>query len=86
MTLSFQAQIDKILDGGEMSREEASALAMVGVVAFFALNIRVPGNLIGPLALFVANALGALAILHAMCWERRTDLPVPETNLAQNLR
>jgi len=27
MTLSFQAQIDKILDGGEISREEASALA-----------------------------------------------------------
>jgi hypothetical protein len=65
---------------------QAVYLAMVGVVAFFALNIRVPGNLIGPLALFTANTLGALAILHAMRWERRPDLPVPETNLAQNLR
>ena len=65
---------------------QAVYLAMVGVVAFFALNIRVPGNLIGPLALFTANTLGALAILHAMRWERRPDLPVPETSIVQNLR
>lgn len=65
---------------------QAVYLAMVGVVAFFALNIRVPGNLIGPLALFTANTLGALAILHAMRWEQRPDLPVPETNIVQNLR
>ncbi len=65
---------------------QAVYLAMVAVSAFFALNIHVPGNLIGPLALFTANTLGALAILHAMRWEQRPDLPVPETNLSQNLR
>ncbi|MGI6086988.1 MAG: hypothetical protein ACOYCD_03425 [Kiritimatiellia bacterium] len=56
----------------------------IAVVAFFALNIRVPGNLIGPLALFAANMLGALVIFLAMHWERRTDLPAPETKLSQN--
>ncbi|MGI6087906.1 MAG: hypothetical protein ACOYCD_08205 [Kiritimatiellia bacterium] len=65
---------------------QAVYLAMIAVVAFFALNIRVPGNLIGPLALFAANILGALVIFHTMHWDRRTDLPVPETKLSQNPR
>jgi hypothetical protein len=65
---------------------QAVYLAMIGVVAFFALNIHVPGNLIGPLALFAANTMGALIIFLAMYWDRRTDLPVPETKLSQNPR
>lgn len=65
---------------------QAVYLAMVAVFAFFALNLHVPGNLIAPIALFIANTLGALAILHAIRWDRRRDLPVPETHMAQGIR
>ncbi len=63
---------------------QAIYLAMVATCAFFALNLRIPGHLIGPLALFIANTLGAGGIFLALCWESRTDLPVPETVPSQN--
>lgn len=63
---------------------QAIYLAMVAVCAFFALNIGISGNLIGPMALFTANILGASTIFMAMRWEQRPYVPVPDTLLSQN--
>ncbi len=56
---------------------QAVYLSIVAVTAFFALNLGVPGNLLGALAIFLANLAAAGIILFSLRWERRGNLPVP---------
>jgi len=56
---------------------QAVYLAIVAVVAFFALNIGMPGNLLGALAILFANLAAAGIVLFSLHWEHRGDLPVP---------
>lgn len=56
-------------------------LAVVAVVAFFALNAGMPGHLLGALALLLANLAAAGMILFSLHWEQRGDVPVPAMSL-----
>lgn len=56
---------------------QAVYLAFIALSAFFALNIGVPGNLLGAIAIIVANVAAAGMILFALRWEYRDDMPTP---------
>lgn len=62
---------------------QAVYLAMVAVLAFFALNLGVPGHLLGAGAISLANLAAAGIILFSLRWEQRGDLPVPPMELAK---
>jgi hypothetical protein len=54
---------------------QAVYLAAVAVVAFFALNLGLPGNLLGALTLLLANLAAAGMVLFSLRWEQRGDIP-----------
>ena len=56
---------------------QAVYLSFIALSAFFALNIGVPGNLLGAVAILFANLAAAGMILFALRWEYRSDLPTP---------
>lgn len=55
---------------------QAVYLALVAVVAFFSLNLGVPGNLLGAISICLANLAAAGIVLFSLRWEHRGDLPM----------
>ena len=60
---------------------QAVYLSVVAVVAFFALNIGVPGNLLGVIAIVLANLVAAGMVLFSIRQDQRGDLPMPPLEL-----
>ncbi len=56
---------------------QAVYLSVVAVTAFFALNLGVAGNLLGALAVVLANLAAAGIVLLSLFLERRASLPAP---------
>lgn len=65
---------------------QAVYLAMVVVISFFALNLRVSGHLIGPFALLGANLIGAGVIFYSIWWERQRRMPDQVSEINPDLK
>jgi hypothetical protein len=61
---------------------QATFMATVTAVAFFALNLGVPGNLIGVIALSAGNLCSAGTVILVLGQQWHGDLPVPPTRPA----
>ncbi|MBL8029603.1 MAG: hypothetical protein JNL74_24520 [Fibrobacteres bacterium] len=57
---------------------QAVYLGSMVTVSFFSLNIGISGNLIGPIAVSMANLFAALTVRYSLLWERSDNLPVPK--------
>lgn len=58
---------------------QAVLLSVVAIVSFASLNLGLPGNLIGALAVTSGNVLAAGTVLMALRWDRRGAMPVQPT-------
>ncbi len=56
---------------------QAVYLSFIAISAFFALNIGVPGNMLGAVAILFANLAAAGIIMFALRWEYRDNSPAP---------